>query len=437
MIPLFLDNLLRDVLGRFCSSYPILQNILLLSLCAWSAHWFAWCSSNLCDSSCWLVSYRAISEFLLSQLFLSTSASATDNLLWTAHSPCRARSWRFFLSDKILSLSCWHNDTLPKSPSLFPLNSDLSTFEEDSSPRFSFPKLPTFRRMPKIYHTWWCWLLLAAACCCLLKNRHTEGMCTYFSLLREQWWSQLSRLNGFCDVRRNDCSNVINVGAATVLSWRKVHRRVIAGDLDQVFGIITCSEALFSHLAKPWTAPWIGAGCAWFRTAGKRGGGSGTPSMLRWNMWRQDDFWETADSNAQLILNQRMCVDEVSRAREKCASVVRTVTCSVFTSRRVHDIHKCLYAIFFFLKKNNRPTGKEICKVTWWFRTSALIRSIPAIRANLVVLATVGVPTRLPKMKGMTPVIQISFDNFDFAIPSLIAAVRWMVAVVLVLLEGM
>ena len=30
-------------------------------------------------------------------------------------------------------------------------------------------------------------------------------------------------------------------------------------------------------------------------------------------------------------LNQGMCVDEVSRAREKCASVVRTVPCSVFT----------------------------------------------------------------------------------------------------------
>ena len=298
----------------------------------------------------------------------------------------------------------------------------------------SFQHLDVCQRFTTLDDAGCCWLPLAAAC---WKNRHTEGMCTYFSLLREQWWSQLSRLNGFCDVRRNDCSNVINVGAETVLSWREVDRRVLAGDLDQVFGIITCSEALFSHLAKPWTAPWIGAGCAWFRTVGKRGGGSGTPSMLRWNMWRQDDFWETADSNAQLILNQRMCVDEVSRAREKCASVVRTVTCSVFTSRRVHDIHKCLYANFFFLKKNNRPTGKEICKVTWRFRTSALIRSIPAIRANLVVLATVGVPTRLPKMKGMTPVIQISFDNFDFAIPSLIAAVRWMVAVVLVLLEGM
>ena len=32
------------------------------SLWAWSAHWFAWYSSNLCDSSCWLVSQRAISE---------------------------------------------------------------------------------------------------------------------------------------------------------------------------------------------------------------------------------------------------------------------------------------------------------------------------------------------------------------------------------------
>ena len=55
--------------------------------------------------------------------------------------------------------------------------------------------------------------------------------------------------------------------------------------------------------------------------------------------------------------------------------------------------------------KNNRPTGKEICKVTWRLRKSLLIRPIPAIRANLVVLATgvvlaiVGVPTKLSRLK--------------------------------------
>ena len=39
-------------------------------------------------------------------------------------------------------------------------------------------------------------------------------------------------------------------------------------------------------------------------------------------------------------------------------------------------------------QKKNRLTGKEICKVTWRFiANSRLIRSIPAIRANLVVLA--------------------------------------------------
>ena len=78
--------------------------------------------------------------------------------------------------------------------------------------------------------------------------------------------------------------------------------------------------------------------------------------------------------------------------------------------------------------KKNRPTGKKNCKMTCGFRKSIRIRSIPAIRANLVVLADdvvlaiVGVPTKLLKMKRMAPAIQKSLDNLDFAIPSLIGA---------------
>ena len=36
-----------------------------------------------------------------------------------------------------------------------------------------------------------------------------------------------------------------------VLSRGDVDRRVPPGDLDQVLGLITCEEALFSHSAKP------------------------------------------------------------------------------------------------------------------------------------------------------------------------------------------
>ena len=60
-------------------------------------------------------------------------------------------------------------------------------------------------------------LMLAAAGCRLLRSKATEGVCTYFSFLRELCRSELSRFNGFCDVRRNDGRSVINVGAETVL----------------------------------------------------------------------------------------------------------------------------------------------------------------------------------------------------------------------------
>ena len=45
----------------------------------------------------------------------------------------------------------------------------------------------------------------------------------------------------------------------------KVDRRVSAGDLDQVNGLITCERGLFSHSAKPATAPGIDAGDPRFR----------------------------------------------------------------------------------------------------------------------------------------------------------------------------
>ena len=63
------------------------------------------------------------------------------------------------------------------------------------------------------------------------------------------------------------------------------------------------------------------------------------------------------------------------------------------------------------------------------------------VHANLVVLAidvvlaTVGVPARLSKMKKM-PAIHVSHDNSDFAIPGLNEAVRRVVAVVLVHFAG-
>ena len=78
---------------------------LILSLWAWSAHRFAWCSWNRWDSNSWLISRKAMSEFLfdsisrfnlslsLKQFLLSFSRSRT------AKSTFRSRNfWRFSLS---------------------------------------------------------------------------------------------------------------------------------------------------------------------------------------------------------------------------------------------------------------------------------------------------------------------------------------------------
>ena len=81
-------------------------------------------------------------------------------------------------------------------------------------------------------------------------------------------------------------------------------------------------------------------------------------------------------------------------------------------------------------------TGKNFCKMTWRLKKYELIRSIPSIRADLVVLAidlalaTVGAPTTLSKTNRM-PAIHKFLKNVDFAIPGLISAVRRLVAVVL------
>ena len=107
------------------------------------------------------------------------------NLFWAVRSPCKARSasfsmhsGRFFLSGRILSESCWDDDTLPKSRSFFPLKSDRSTFGEDSSLRYSFPELLTLdvcQRCITLDDAGFFSLPLATAC---WKNGDSEGICT-------------------------------------------------------------------------------------------------------------------------------------------------------------------------------------------------------------------------------------------------------------------
>ena len=70
-----------------------------------SAHRLAWCSWNRWDSNSWLISWKAMSKFLVSQFLASTSASAWYNFCWAILSPRTADStfrsktlWRFSLS---------------------------------------------------------------------------------------------------------------------------------------------------------------------------------------------------------------------------------------------------------------------------------------------------------------------------------------------------
>ena len=65
----------------------------------------------------------------------------------------------------------------------------------------------------------------------------------------------------FCDIRRPSGGNVVEVGGETVSPGNEIYRSVLAGDLDQAVGLTTCERALFSHAAKPGTAPWVGAAC--------------------------------------------------------------------------------------------------------------------------------------------------------------------------------
>ena len=154
-------------------------------------------------------------------------------------------------------------------------------------------------------------------------DRDIEGIRTYFSLLCRQWRSHLFLLMDFRDIRRSNGGNVVEVGGEPVSPGRE-----IAGDLDQAVGLITCERALFSHAARAGTARWIGAVCTKFRHQhiGKARRNYQADTKIAWGPWA----------------NACASDDLVCAAREKYASVMRAVRCSVFTPRRVHDLGKLM-----------------------------------------------------------------------------------------------
>ena len=46
----------------------------------------------------------------------------------------------------------------------------------------------------------------------------------------------------FCDIRRRNGENVVEVGGETVSPGREIDRCVLAGDLDHAVGLVTCER---------------------------------------------------------------------------------------------------------------------------------------------------------------------------------------------------
>ena len=173
-----LDNLLCEVFGRFSSSYWNFQ-IICVFFWARSAHWPAWCSSNLCDSSRWFhgEQYQIFLFPIFSvhlhvshwQSFLSCTVTMQSSLCFLFQG---IREDSFFLSlVEIMTHFRNHN-------SLFLLVGIVQHFWEDSSLRCSIPQLPTLdfcQRCITLDDAGFFRLPLATAC---WKNGDSEGICT-------------------------------------------------------------------------------------------------------------------------------------------------------------------------------------------------------------------------------------------------------------------
>ena len=129
--------------------------------------------------------------------------------------------------------SSW-DDILPNSRSLFPFNKDFSTSEQ--SLRCSFPQTPFMH---------WQNEMQAPVCCCcrvLLLADGTESLKGFTSLscVNNGEVIPASRVSVSSDAD----GHVVEVGIETVSPWRKVDRRVLTGDLDQVLGLVTCERTV-------------------------------------------------------------------------------------------------------------------------------------------------------------------------------------------------
>ena len=119
-----------------------------------------------------------------------------------------------------------------RSRSLFPLDKDLSTLEKDPTSRTCLREL-LLRQQFFTFDDAGCRLLPLAAACCR-KPETQKGLRAYFSLLREEWGSQLSHFFRISVLGCGNCGEVVAVGVEAVTPRRDVDRRVLTA--IQVFG---------------------------------------------------------------------------------------------------------------------------------------------------------------------------------------------------------
>ena len=176
-----------------------------------SSHSQVFFPSSLIRQLIWLIKFHPLglelhanfikskSAFCILHSLLSNSNCASDNLVWAAHSPWKARS-AFFSGKSWMSLCSDRSLPFPQRM-LHTLQISISfTFRQ------RFPE--AWKRLnvsPGFLHAWMC-----------LRTRNTEWRSTYFALLRKQWWSQPSHVCCVVELRRIQSGReIVNVRVET------------------------------------------------------------------------------------------------------------------------------------------------------------------------------------------------------------------------------
>ena len=253
---------------------------LILSLWAWSAHRFAWCSWNRWDSNSWLISRKAMSEFLFDSISrFNLSLSLKQFLLSFSRSSDGQVNFPFKELLEILSVvQRMHHVCVSIS---FPFRLKCKAFVatdslSNSAPVSWRPERPykwhalCFQRLEE---QWW-----NSASCCLLA----AAGCSW---IRQTFWIGESH-GGVVWAQE--------IGVAVGDSDRRVFRIHVGEEVGE-FGLITCVWGWVSHSARLTPA----SGRAWDYAPTSCNGCGG-----RWGSWwlcrgRGQNTWERTKKNIQ------------------------------------------------------------------------------------------------------------------------------------------